>query len=131
MDNMKAYTFRKLNATDVFLMFKIISKIGINKFRECFKGDDLQQMIKDVTNGGDAAVVGVSVALEMANVVIGNLPTCENEIYEMLANTSDLTVEQVKGLDLATFIEMVIDFIKKEEFKDFMKVVSKLFKSEN
>ena len=131
MDNVKTYTFRKLNATDVFLMFKIISKIGINEFRACFKDDDIQQMIKDVTGAGNAAVVGVSVALEMANVVLGNLPKCENEIYEMLANTSDLTVEQVKGLDLGTFIEMVIDFIRKEEFKDFMKVVSKLFKSEN
>jgi hypothetical protein len=46
----------------------------------------------------------------------------------MLSNTSNLTVNQVKELDFATFAEMVIDFIKKEEFKDFFRVASKLFK---
>ena len=129
------YTFRKLNSTDVFLMFSIIGKIGVNEFTACFEKDGVKEMIAKVTggktNGNATAIVGISVILEIANVVIGNLPKCEAEIYQMLANTSNLTVEQVKALDLATFTEMVIDFIKKEEFKDFIKVVSKLFKPEN
>jgi hypothetical protein len=77
------------------------------------------------------AIVGVSVILEIANVIIGNIPKCETEIYQMLSQTSDLSVKQVKELDFATFAEMVIDFIKKEEFKDFIKVVSRLFKPVN
>ena len=128
----KVYTFRKLNSTDTFLMFKIIGKIGINEFTECFGKDAVKQMIQKVTGGKDnddgITMVGISVILEMANIIIGNLPKCETEIYQMLSNTSNLTVEQVKELDFATFTEMVIDFIKKEEFKDFIKVVSKLFK---
>ena len=31
---------------------------------------------------------------------------------------------------MSEFIEMIVDFIKKPEFKDFFKVVSRLFKSE-
>ena len=131
----KVYTFRKLNSTDVFLMFKIIGKIGINEFTECFGKDAVKQMIQKFTGGNQndngITMVGISVILEMANVIIGNLPKCEQEIYQMLSNTSNLTVEQVKGLDFVTFTEMVIDFIRKEEFKDFIKVVSRLFKSEN
>ena len=129
------YTFRKLNSTDVFLMFKIIGKIGINEFTGCFEKDAVKQMIASVTGGESkenaTAIVGVSVILEMANVIIGNLPKCEAEIYQMLSNTSNLSVKQVKDLDFATFTEMVIDFIKKEEFKDFIKVVSRLFKLVN
>ena len=64
----------------------------------------------------------------MADVIFKNLPKCEDDIIQMLSNTSNLTVAQVKKLSLAEFTEMVIDFIKKEEFKDFIKVVSKLFK---
>ena len=129
------YTFRKLNSTDTFLMFKIIGKIGVNEFAACFEKDTVKQMIIAATGGENkenaTAIVGVSVILEIANVIIGNLPKCEAEIYQMLSQTSDLTVKQVKELDFATFAEMVIDFIKKEEFKDFIKVVSRLFKPVN
>lgn len=131
----KAYTFRKLNSTDIFLMFKIMGKIGITEFAKCFEKDTVKELIANVT-GGDTkkdatTVVGIAVMLEVANVVIGNLPKCEGDIYQMLAQTSDLSVEKIKKLDFATFTEMVIDFIKKEEFKDFIKVVSGLFKPVN
>lgn len=128
----KVYTFRKLNSTDTFLMFKIIGKIGINDFAKSFDTDTVKDLIKNTSGAENAnTVVGISVILEMANVIIGNLPKCEAEIYQMLSNTSNLTVDQVKELDFVTFTEMVIDFVKKEEFKDFIKVVSRLFKSEN
>jgi hypothetical protein len=45
----------------------------------------------------------------------------------MLSQTSNLSVKQVETLDFPTFTEMVIDFVKKPEFRDFIKVVSKLF----
>ena len=135
MEEVPVYTFRKLNSTDVFLMFKIIGKIGINEFTNCFESDSMKQMLATVTGSEleDKAttIVGISVILELANIVIGNLPKCETEIYQMLSNTSNLSVDQVKELDFATFTKMVIDFIKKEEFKDFIKVVSELFKSVN
>ncbi len=125
------YTFRKLNSTDTFLMFKIIGKIGINEFTACFDRDAVKHMITSIT-GDDAGnantLVGISVMLEIANVVVGNLPKCEAEIYQLLSNTSNLTVDEVKGLDFATFTGMVIDFIKKEEFRDFIGVVSRSFK---
>ena len=125
----QVYTFRKLNSTDTFLMFKIIGKIGINDFAKSFEKDNIMELIKTTKDAKNATtVVGISVILEMANIIISNLPKCETEIYQMLSNTSNLTIEQVKGLDFATFTEMVIDFIKKEEFKDFIKVVSKLFR---
>lgn len=126
----KVYTFRKLNSTDMFPMFKIMSKIGITEFAKCFEKDTVKELVAGV---GDpkkdvSTVVGIAVALEAANVILGNLPKCEDEIYQMLANTSNLSVEKIKKLDFITFTEMVIDFIKKEEFKDFIKVVSGFFK---
>jgi hypothetical protein len=128
----KVYTFRKLEATDVFLMFKILGKIGINEFAECFGKDSVQKMFSTLT--GEKAVanftqtMGIAITLEVVNVVLGNLPKCEQEIFQMLSNTSNLTVDQVKKLDFPTFTAMVIDFVKKDEFKDFIKVVSVLFK---
>ena len=130
------YTFRKLNSTDTFLMFKIISKIGINEFAECFNKDNVKNMIQKYSGKGDTndkglAVIGMSVMFDLVGIITSNLHKCENEIYQLLSNTSNLTVEQVKTLDFTVFTEMVIEFIKKEEFKDFIKVVSKSFKLVN
>ena len=125
----KVYTFRKLNSTDIFLMFKIMSKIGITEFAKCFEKDTVKELVASAGGKKDVStVVGIAVALEAANVILGNLPKCEDEIYQMLSNTSNLSVEKIKKLDFITFTEMVIDFIKKEEFKDFIKVVSGFFK---
>lgn len=128
----KVYTFRKLEATDVFLMFKILGKIGINDFADSFGKESVQKMLATVTSEDGmknfTQMMGITVTLEIVNVILGNLPKCEQEIFQMLANTSNLKVEQVKKLDFPTFTAMVIDFVKKDEFKDFIKVVSVLFK---
>ena len=122
----KVYTFRKLNSTDMFLMFKVIKKIGIKEFADCFSNNDVQKLM----SGKDKNVtaIGISVMLDLVDVVVGNLSKCESEIYELLSQTSNLTVDQIKELDIITFTVMVLDFVKKEEFKDFIKVVSESFK---
>lgn len=132
--NEKAYTFRKLNSTDLFLMFKIIGKIGINEFTACFDGETMNrmlQMAKGKAKEETVSLVGLSVILDIAGVICTNIPKCEAEIYQMLSNTSDLTVEEIKEMDMVVFAEMVIDFVKKDEFKDFIKVASKLFDKAN
>lgn len=132
----KPYTFRELGAPDIFLMSKIISKIGIKEFKACFEADGINNLIASMAveekkEGGNANIVsiGAGVALEIASVILANLPKCEADIYQMLSQTSNMSVEEIKAPGNAVmFFEMVIDFIKKEEFRDFIKVVSKLFK---
>lgn len=131
----KPYKFRELGAPDIFLMSKIISQIGIKEFKACFESDGINSLIAGVKNGNAKSAdsnivsVGVGVAVELAGVILGNLPKCEKDIYQMLSQTSNLSVEEIKAPGNAVmFVEMVIDFIKKEEFRDFIKVVSRLFK---
>jgi hypothetical protein len=136
MEVKKPYTFRTLSSPDVFPMFKIISKIGLNEFTTCFEKDGIKNFISNIMGKTEdnedvetnVEMLGISVALEVANVIFGNLPKCESDIYQLLSQTSNLSIDEIKGLDFATFTGMVIDFIKKEEFKDFIGVVSKLFK---
>ena len=129
------YTFRTLNSTDMFLMFKILGKIGINELTDCFSRDSVKQLIAKFSNGDDegtmdgaTTILGISVILEIANVIMCNIGKCEAEIYQLLSNVSGLKVDKIKKLDPATFTEMVIDFIKKEEFTDFIGVVLRSFK---
>lgn len=131
----KPYTFRKLSSEDMFLMFRIIGKIGIKEFKNCFNGDNLNSLIASFKQSGGndnnsakaLTAIGVSVAFDAIDIILNNLPKCEKEIYQLLAQTSDLDEETIKT-DAILFTEMVIDFVKKEEFPAFIKVVSKLFK---
>ena len=132
----KPYTFRKLSSTDMFLMFTIISKIGINEFMACLEGDSLKNLVKalmskeDKDNKDDIYIMGaVAGSLEIANVILRNLHKCEKEIYKLLEQTSNLTIEEITAEGNAVmFLEMVMDFLNKEEFPGFIKVVSALFK---
>ena len=118
----------------MFVMFSIISKIGINEFMACFEKDGIRKMIGMLTNNDDGVanintIAGFGVILEIANVIMGNLHKCEEDIYKLLSQTSNMTVDEIKAPGNAVmFFEMVIDFIKKEEFGDFIQVVSRLFK---
>lgn len=132
----KPYVFRRLEAVDVFIMFKIISAIGVNEFKILFDSKGLVDLVtklasekgKKMKTDEEFIAVGASVFLDLAQVIITNIPKCEREIYQLLSQVSDMKVEHIKRLDAVTFTEMVIDFLKKEEFGDFFKVVSKLFK---
>lgn len=128
------YELRDLCSKDVFPMFKIISKIGIHEFKNCFESEDVKKVIGSLSGesdgGSDAniAAVGMMVAFEIADVVIAHVPECEKDIYKLLAGLSHMTEKQIAELPMNTFLEMIIDVIKKDEFKGFIKVVSKLFK---
>ena len=128
----KPYKFRRLVAEDVFPMFKIINKIGIKEVKTFIEGDGFKDVLKgfsgDASNEKEVEKLGLSIFIEIADLLLRNLPKCEEDMFKLLSSTSNLTVEQVRQLDLATFAEMIIEFVKKEEFGDFIKVVSKLFK---
>lgn len=128
IESVKPYTFRELCATDIAPMCAIIGKIGINNFTKCFNSDELLDLF-DKNKGGKnlTNLAGLTVVFEMANTIVSNVPQCEKEIFDLLASVSGLKVNEIKAFGLATFTEMIIDFVKKEEFKDFFKVVSKLF----
>lgn len=127
----KAYELRRLTAEDVFPMFQIISKIGIKEFKSCFESPEVMQMIKGAASGDKDDVttsVGMAVAFDLAGIIVTNLASCKNDIYQFLAQLSGMTTKDIAGLPMMTFFEMIIDVFKKDEFKDFFQVVAKLLK---
>lgn len=137
MEENKKYEFRKLQATDIFTMTKIISLIGINKFANCFKSEEVSKLVdnlkgkKTIKSSDIGLLVGGSIFLEVAQVVLEGLDKCEEHVFKLLSDTSNLSLEEVKSLDGVTFFEMIVDFIKKDEFTDFIKAASKLLDKKN
>lgn len=128
----KPYSFRELCSKDIFPMFKLINKIGFKEFKNCFQSNAVKEAaakMKDGKSGGVEAV-GMGIVFDIAGIIVEHLPYCDDEIYSMLANVSNLNKKEIEKLPMATFFEMIVDFVKKPEFADFFKVVSGLFKSE-
>lgn len=131
-DNMaaepKKYELRKLEAKDIAPMTSIIAKIGIKEIKGCFNPADIQELISGKNADAAASAVGLSVVTDIAGVILTNYEKCQSDIFKLLASLADVNVKQIESLSIDVFMDMVIDVIKKEEFKDFFKVVSKLFK---
>ena len=133
-ENIKPYKFRKLSADDMFLMFSILKSIGLKELKQCFDMEQLKDLVKTYKetdpNNGDSkeiSMVGVDIALNAADVLLGNLPKCKEQLYQLLASVSGMSEDAIRT-DALLFTEMVIDFVKKEEFPAFIKVVSKSFR---
>ena len=133
----KPYKFRRLQAEDIFPMFTIINKIGIKEFKTIIgENGDVKNLIsnaikknaEDDNAENDIIESGLSVAMDVVSIITGNLSKCENDIFKLLAQVSNLDEKTIRKMEFATFFEMIVDFVKKEEFKDFIKAVSKLFK---
>lgn len=122
----KKIELRKLEAKDIAPVVSILSKIGLKEIKECFNPADLQELAK---SGEEAATaVGLTVFTELAGVVFANYERCQDDIFRFLASLSGKSKEEIASLPMDSFAEMVIEVIKKEEFKDFFSVVAKLFK---
>ena len=127
MEETKKYTFRTLCSTDMFPLFKILNKIGVKEFKECFQSKAVQQAALG-KGKADLKALGLGIMLDLGAVIVSNLPACEDDIYRLLTDTSDMSLEEIKKLSMSEFAEMIIDFVKKPDFADFFTVVSKLFK---
>jgi phosphotransferase system IIB component len=133
VEEQKPYTFRKLNSTDLFLMTKLISKIGLDELSTVLDKNVLKNLVDKTMNETDSKddaqfIVGFDVVLKLTNKILEHIPDCQREIYTLLSNVSGMNEADLKQLDLAVFAEMILDFVTKEEFKDFFKVASKFVK---
>lgn len=126
-----AYTLRGLEAEDLFPLTTIVSKIGIKEIKDCFATDDVMEAIKNMGAEGEnkgIEKIGLSLALEIANVVFANLQHCREEIYLLLSQLSGKSPSEIAHLPLHIFMRMIVDVIRKEEFKDFFEAAAQLLK---
>lgn len=124
------YTFRKLKSTDLFLMIKLIKKLGLESITEAIDGNALKAALAaGEKNEQDYYEVGKTV-IDVVQVIIGQLECCQKEIYDLLEATSNLNREELENLDIDVFMEMIVEFVRKEEFKQLFTRAASLLKKE-
>ena len=113
----RPYTLRKLKDGDLFPLLQIFRKIGLKEFKDAFS---------QMSEGKSVREVGVSVVLEMASIVIGNIPVVEDDIYSLCASLSGNSVEEIKDMEFGTVPLMIYDSFGEVKNTSFFKVLSKL-----
>lgn len=116
----RKFELRKLCTKDLFPMMKIISKIGVKEFKTCF---DSVKMSADGKT--DFAAVGIGVFLDLADVLLSNIGSCEKDLYKFLGSLSGLTPDEIGELEPALTVELITELVNKEEFRDFFTAVLK------
>lgn len=151
----KAYTLGPLTAKEIFPMVSIIGKIGIKQITEYLTGgafekvairlktlfskkageeqsdartEDANQIRQQAEPSTMEWIAGISVVMDVADIVIQHIPECKKEIIQILSNLSGMTPNKVEALRADIFLGMIIDVIKKEEFKNFYRVATKFIK---
>ena len=122
---------RKLQASDIFSMVRIINGIGFKTIKDSINVDEINEIRKGMTDENSdviASKVGTNVVMSILGTLIENLPKVENEVYEFAGNVAGMKAKDVAKMDAGDFIELLISIFTKDEFKDFFSRASKLIK---
>ena len=125
------YEMRKLQATDLFSVVKILNGIGLKNVREAINIDEINNVRKGMTKDNSEVItsqIGLNVVMSIATVILENLPKIENDLYNFIGSVIDMKPKDVAKMDMGDFMDVLITIIQKEEFKDFFKRASKLIK---
>lgn len=123
------YELRKMTSADIFPMCTIIKKIGIDEVKKMINSPELIAMVSDSKGKEDkSTAIGMSFMLDIASLIIGNIPKCENDLYKFLSSMTKTTEKELREISPADFLDLVIAVIRHEDFKDFFKHASQLLK---
>ena len=122
---------RKLQASDIFSMVRIINGIGFKTIKDSINVDEINEIRKGMTDENSdviASKVGTNVVMSILGTLIENLPKVENDVYEFAGSVAGMKAKDVAKMDAGDFIELLISIFSKDEFKDFFSRASKLIK---
>ncbi|ENJ9653551.1 hypothetical protein AB2T14_001159 [Clostridium botulinum] len=113
---------RKLGGQDTFLMLKIMSMTGAKDgIKEFFKKQG--NFKKGKKTEDEYQKIGIEVMLDIADIVMCNLDNAKDDINKLLANLCNTTIKEIEKLDFLEYNTLIMDFFKKEELKNFFKVI--------
>lgn len=119
---------RRLQATDLFMITKIIKGIGIDKITKALDVKALLSASAAEKSGEkvDVRAVGVDVVMSVVSIIIENLADVEQDVYKFTGSVASMKPSDVAKMDIGDFMDLIVAIVKKEEFTDFFKRASKL-----
>lgn len=129
-----AYELRNPQASDLFVVSRIIKVVGIKNVANCFKSEEIEALKAKIAESDtpateeEQAEAGMIIMTSIGELVFDKLDIVQEDVFKFMANLSGLTVDEVKSMDIVEFAEMFMDIIKNPKFADFIEVVLRSFK---
>lgn len=112
---------RELNSSDIFKMTAIIGKLDIK--------DDLISVFRGESGASeDIEGRGMEIMAGLVQSMMVNLPKIEKDLNSFLADLTGLKLKDIQALSMTEYVQLLIQFSKKEELLDFFKSLSSLMK---
>ena len=121
------FTLRRMTSADIFPICTIIKKIGIDEVKKIVNSPEMREMIGK-GDKVDATSIGMSFMLDVASLVVGNIPKIETDLYKFLASMTKMSEKELRDISPADFLDLIIAVVKHEDFKDFFSRASQLLK---
>lgn len=125
----RTYELRNLRDKDLFPLLNILKKVGIKDFKKAFRQEEAD---KKETNGEQAESVenvikniGISVAIDIVDLLIRNLGNVEDEVYTLWSDISGIPVDEMKEMEFGTLPLMIADTFSQAKNTSFFRVLSK------
>lgn len=148
VQEVKKYKLRKLSSKDISPMIKILKNIDLKRLKNVFSNIDLSEYlnlknnaemeeteiesedIKTEEKSKSSAImkIGGAIVLEAIPMILDAIDNSIDDFNKLLANVANVELEEIENLELDTYFNLVYDFINKEEFVGFIKVVSRFIK---
>lgn len=128
------YELRNPQASDLFVVTKIIKSVGLKNVADCFSSDEIKAIKEEIAERGTPATdeetrkVGLLAMTAIVELIFEKLDLVKEDIFKFLSNLSGLSMDDVKAMDIVEFAEMFMTVIKNPKFVDFINVVLKSFK---
>lgn len=117
----KKYTLRELQADDFFTITTILGKIGVGEFKNLFTPELINVAAAAVLDGDQSLqeTVGYNVFFDAAGIILNNMEPRKHDVYRFVSDLTGIPAEKVGKLPITTFFEIIMNIVKKEEFRDF------------
>lgn len=123
------FELRKLQATDLFALAKILKGIGLSKIKDAVDVNAIVTAKKSETaeNAAETATrLGIDIVTSVLSVLLENLENVENDVYKFTGSIANMKPADVAKMDICDFMDLLEAICKKDEFADFFKRASKL-----
>lgn len=116
---------RKLKGTDIFKVLRLLSKLGVKDLvLDMFGNTDLAK-VKDAT---DVKLLadgkGANLMAVIFETLTDKLPLIEDDLNQFLGDLTGNDAKEIADLEFGEYMQLIMDFFKKEELKDFFQQLS-------
>lgn len=122
------FELRPLEASDIFMMTSIISKVGVKRIANCFKLSEEEKTMNDGEQNAKENDIGEIVFFNIADLVLERLEYCQDAICRLLSALSGMKEAEIKKMNPVVYLEMFMTVIKSPEFADFFTQAYELLK---